>query len=161
MRRLRVLAPVAAAIILATLGIAYYFTVEPAPTLKIRWRAGVTPGERAEVERRFRLVKPTPDQPRTYRYDLLDTRASNIEALVHDPAVEDTADIDTVHYVLPPDYPYGKSWTWAAYRMPILRAPGVVDMLVGISAIALIERLGEMLWIARRRRTSAHRSPPA
>lgn len=138
MMRARVLIPIVAAIVLASFGITYYFTVEPAPTVKVRWRATVTPEQRAELEREFLLVRPKPDERRTYRYDLLDDSPSNMEALVHDPAVEDTADIDTVHYTLPPDYPYGTSWTWAAYRVPILRAPGVVETVVGISAVALV-----------------------
>lgn len=133
-----VVIPIVGAIVLASLGITYYFTVEPALTVKVRWRATVTPVQRAELERQFLLVRPMPDQGRTYRYDLLDTSPSNMEALVHDPAVEDTADIDTVRYTLPPDYPYGTSWTWAAYRVPILREPGVVEAVVGISAAMLI-----------------------
>ena len=136
--RARVLIPILGAIILASLGVTYYFTVEPALTVKVRWRATVTPDQRSDLERQFLLVRPVLDQGRTYRYDLLDTSPSNMEALVRDPAVEDTADIDTVHYTLPPDYPYGTSWTWAAYRVPILRAPGVVETVVGISAMTLV-----------------------
>jgi hypothetical protein len=144
--RARVLIPIAGAVVLAALGVTYYFTVEPAPTVKVRWRATVTPDQRSDLEREFLLVRPTPDERRTYRYDLLDTSPSNVEALVHDPAVEDTADIDPVHYTWPPDYPYGSSWTWAADRVPILRAPGVVETVVGVSAVALIVPLVWLAW---------------
>ena len=46
-------AAAAAACLLAALGLAYYFTVVPAPAMNVRWREDVTAERRAAFERRF------------------------------------------------------------------------------------------------------------
>lgn len=82
---------------LAALAFAYWFTVEPAPGVRVRWRDHVTVEEQAALERKYLLVDPEgphPESPRSFGYALLDTSRSNIEALVKDPAVFDTNDIE-------------------------------------------------------------------
>ena len=126
-----------AALVLAALGAAYFFTCEPSLTVKIRWRGDVDAARRAALERKFLLVNPSPQERRTIRYDLLDTSRSNLQAILDNPAVEDTTDIDRFSFSLPADYPYGSSWRWVAHRTPLLRIPGVVEALVGICAAVL------------------------
>jgi hypothetical protein len=147
-------AAVAAASVLMVTGLAYYLTYEPAPEIRIRWRDGVTVERRAELERRFRLVNPNPHEDRL-SYDLLDTRRSNIEAIVRERDVYDTDVIRQRDFTLPPDYPYGKSWMWIAYRIPVLRMPGVVQTMVAICGAVLVTSAGVMI-VRRRRAPRGH-----
>ena len=117
------------------LGVAYLLTYEPSVRVGVRWRDGITTEQRARLERQFRLVNRAPEPEEGHdRYDLLDIRPDNIEALMHDPAVEDT---ESLHGTLPPDISYGESWMWIAHRVPGLRAPGVVEALVMTCFVAL------------------------
>ncbi|MDA1183140.1 MAG: hypothetical protein O2930_00675 [Acidobacteria bacterium] len=128
------LTTVVAASVLVILGVAYCFTYEPSVRVGVRWRDGLSLERRAELERRFRLVNGVSEEGHD-RYDLLDTRPDNIEALMYDPAVADT---ESLNRSLPPDISYGESWMWLAHRIPGLRAPGVVEALVMTCFIALV-----------------------
>jgi hypothetical protein len=119
--------------VLLAFGVAYYFTVEPAPRVNIRWREGVDDDRRARLERSFLLVETGRDQ-RTYFYDLLDTSPENLRAILREPAVEDTYRFDPRTLTFPPDYAYGPSWMWVAHRTPVLRVPGVVEGIVAVCA---------------------------
>ena len=119
-RRLFVVAVVATAVILSFAG-AYYLTYEPAPLVRVRWREGLPPERRAELERRFLLVRPVLHEGRTFSYDLLDTRHSNVAELLEHPDAEDTDHIDRATATVPFDAPYGESWMWLAHRTPVLR----------------------------------------
>jgi hypothetical protein len=130
-------AAAAAGAILLALGLAYYFTYEPAPEIRIRWRDGLDPGRRAELERRFLLVNPAPFEDRL-TYDLLDTSRPNVEALVKERDIADTDRVDRVNYTIPFSIPYGSSWMWVAHRTPWLRIAGVVDGIVLLCATVLI-----------------------
>jgi hypothetical protein len=142
------LAMLAAAGVLVALGVAYYFTYEPAPQIVVLWRDNLPPNRRSALERRFRLVDPEPHENR-FTYDLLDTSQANIKALVNEPDVEDTDRIDQSHYLIPFETPYGGSWMWVAHRIPILRAPGVVPGIV-LACIAVIMG-GAGAWVEGRR----------
>ena len=119
-RRLVVPAVIATGVLLALAG-AYYLTYEPAPVVRVRWREGLPAARRAELERRFLLVRPVPHEGRTLSYDLLDTRHSNVAELLGHPDAEDTDYIDRSTATLPFDGPYGESWMWIAHRTPVLR----------------------------------------
>ena len=109
--------------VLASVGATYYLTYEPAPSIRVRWRQDVTPAALTGLERTFLLANRVAHEgsTRTFRYDLLDTSRSNLEALVTHPAVEDTDEIDRVNYAMRADCPYGESWMWVGHRIPILR----------------------------------------
>src|SRR5918996_135551 len=141
----------AAACVLVVLGIAYYFTYEPAPRIAVRWPPGLDPARRQELERRFLLVKPVPDRDRV-EYDLLDTSRGNIEALVREPDVADTDRVGRENFGLPLDVPYGTSWMWVAHRTPLLRIPGVVTAIVAICGLAVAAALAAELRSRVRRR---------
>ena len=128
----------AAACLLAALGLAYYFTVVPAPVINVRWREDVTAERRAVLERRFLLVRPRESEGRTVRYDLLDTSTRNLAALVDEPDVDDTTVINRLARTIPFDYRYGEGWTWVAHRVPVLRVLGVVEGLVVASVVIVL-----------------------
>jgi hypothetical protein len=102
---------VVAASVLLACGVAYYLTYEPSVRIGVRWRNEVTEERRGELERRFRLVNGVPTGT-TFRYDLLDTRRTNIEALIKDPNAEDTESVSRTLFEAPPDIEYGQSWMW-------------------------------------------------
>src|SRR5689334_19090 len=77
---------VLAAVALAAIAATYWYTVEPAPAVKVRWRAGIGSEDRRAAERRYRLVAPIAAEGRSVTYNLLDTSAVNIDALISDPA---------------------------------------------------------------------------
>src|SRR5688572_8287689 len=150
MTALRVMGILAGCVLVA-LGTAYYFTYEPAPRIAIRWPERLAPERRQALERRFLLVNPAPDRDRV-EYDLLDTSAANIEALVHERDVADTDRVSRERFTVPLDVPYGTSWMWVAHRTPVLRIPGVVGALVGVCVLALVAVIaGELRWRLRRR----------
>ncbi len=129
-------ATVVAASVMLSLGVAYYLTYEPSVRIGVRWQDGVSLEQRARLERRFRLVNGVPSETHI-RYDLLDTRRSNIEALVTDRNTEDTESVSRTAFVAPADIEYGESWMWVAHRIPGLRAPGVVEALLMACIVVL------------------------
>ena len=145
------LTTVVAASVLLAFGVAYYLTYEPSVRIGVRWRDGVTEERRGELERRFRLVNGV-STGTSFRYDLLDTRPTNIEALIKDPNAEDTESVSRTLFVAPPDIEYGQSWMWIAHRIPGLRAPGVVEAIVMTCVIALVGGVGRLAQGARTRR---------
>jgi hypothetical protein len=147
-----------AAAILAVLGAVYWYTVEPAPAVKVRWRDGVTAGQRAALQRRFRLVDPIAAEGRTITYNLLDTSRRNLQAIVAESAVEDTSEFDRIQLTLPADAPYGTRWTWLANRLPVTRLPGVMAAVV--TACLLVLGLSALRAV-RARRLSASEPGPA
>jgi hypothetical protein len=139
---------------LAALGIAYWLTYEPAPAVQIRWRDGLSAARRAQLERKYLLVEPDPESG---HYALLDTSRRNIEALVTDPDVADTNDIDRVEFLIPFHVAYHTRWMWGAHRVPVLRVGWVrlalITLLAGMAAAGLAG-----LWHAARLRHPAHTS---
>lgn len=124
---------------LLTLGVAYVLTCEPAPRVRIQWRADVTAEQQVALERTYLLVNPRERMPGgSTAYDLLDTRVSNIRALLEDPSIANTGDIDGSTYSIPFDTEYGIAWMWVAHRIPGLRDGRVqVVVVVALSAMAL------------------------
>lgn len=133
---------------LAALGVAYWFTYEPAPGIRVTWAAAVGEAERAALERRYQLANrrgADEDVPPSLAYDLLDTRASNIEALLNDPAVIDTNDLDDEYFRVRLGTAYGDEWMWIAHRIPGLRDGRVrAAVLVLLTALSLFG-LGRLL----------------
>lgn len=66
------------------------------PEVTVRWREGITTAEREALERRHGLQngEPVEDTATGWEYELRDRSRENITALVRDPAVDDTANID-------------------------------------------------------------------
>ena len=141
----RATAAIAACTLLA-LTSTYYLTYEPAPRVGVLWREGIRPERRVALERRFLLVNPAVDDDRL-EYDLLDTSRGNLEALVNEPDAADTDRISREHFEVPFNIPYGESWMWVAYRIPVLRIPAVLRGIVAACALLLVGWLvAEGLW---------------
>lgn len=66
----------------------------PGATVHIKWQPTVTESERHTLETRFALADGEQVDQHTWRYDLLDPSPDNIRAIVIEPAVADTNDID-------------------------------------------------------------------
>lgn len=124
---------------LGALGSAYGLTYEPAPRVRVQWRDDLRPEERAQRERTYLLVNPRDPIPDgSIAYDLLDTSTSNIRALVGDPAVTNTGDIDENVFVVPFQTEYGESWMWIAHRIPGLRDPAIrTTVILALFAMAI------------------------
>lgn len=152
------IAAAVALFVLALIGGTYWYTVEPAPAVKVRWREGIGADRQAELERRFLLFDPVAPEGRSATYTLLDTSAANIEAIVEAPEVEDTYDIERQRYTVQPAAPYGTRWMWLAHRVPLLRTPGVVETIVAACAVVLI---GAGLAALRKRRVPARAASDA
>jgi hypothetical protein len=68
------------------------------PPIHVRWKPATSEAERAELERRFGLRQGEFTEGTTYAYLLTDTSTDNIRALVQDPLVDDTANINRLRY---------------------------------------------------------------
>ncbi len=94
---------VALALLAAGLPIATRALVGPrGATVHVRWQPSVTESERRNVEARFRLADGERLDEYTWRYDLIDPSRDNIRALVLEPAVADTHNIDRPNNTLDP-----------------------------------------------------------
>jgi len=69
----------------------------------VRWQPSVTTTDRRELEARFHLTDGEQLDAATWRYNLTDPSASNISALVSEPAAADTHNIDRTNGALASD----------------------------------------------------------
>ncbi len=74
----------------------------PGADVHVRWQASLGDAARRALEARYHLVDGQELETYTWRYDLTDPSRDNIRALVADPAVADTGDIDRPKYSLTP-----------------------------------------------------------
>ena len=132
----------------------YQVSHEPAPTIRVLWRADVTVARRAELERTHLLANgrdPLPDQPRSVMYDLLDTSSRNIRALVQDSQIQDTHDIDREQYLIGSGARPSASITWLANRVPGVRESWAQWLLMlTFSALALVGSVPLLIESSRR-----------
>src|SRR5688572_14682069 len=100
----------------------------PGFPVKIRWATELEASLRTGIERRYRLEDGQQEEGRTWKYTLHDLRPANLRAIVLDPHIEDTANIDRT---VPPNV--NESWVQdmrRALRRPpaIALAPGVLTL---------------------------------
>lgn len=137
---------------LTTLAFTYWFTYEPAPGVRVQWRDDVSLEYQTFLESKYLLtdrVGPDPDARRSFGYALLDTSRSNIEALVKDPAVLDTNDIEDKagEFYVRLGTAYSDRWMWLAHRIPLLRYALVRwTLILGLTVMVLRGATG--LWRA-------------
>ena len=72
----------------------------PGGRVHVRWQASVDTATRQRLEAQYRLADAEQLDDRTWRYDLIDPRTDTIRAIVNDPAVADTHDINRDGYAL-------------------------------------------------------------
>jgi len=78
----------------------------PGAYVHVEWQPTVDEATQAQVAERYRLDKPEKlKDPYSWRFDLIDTSSNNIRALVADPAVRDTHEIDRHAFTLEPTAP--------------------------------------------------------
>ena len=66
--------------------------------IHVRWAPAVDAARRQQLERQYGLTVPEPTEGRTFAYALTDLSLANIRALVSDPEVEDTHEINRTAY---------------------------------------------------------------
>jgi hypothetical protein len=122
----------AGVILLAIAGAAYatlQLTLDPKPaSIHVRWAPGVDAATREASEERYSLSRGVSDG-RTWAYLLSDTSSSNIRALVSDPIVEDTADIER------PEFRVSRASTRGPY--PPAPRPWIPATLRGLTVFCL------------------------
>jgi hypothetical protein len=130
---------------LGALAFAYWFTYEPAPGVRVSWRPGITLEQQEALERKYMLAARRAPLNGSLAYDLLDTTRSNIEALLKDPAVVDTNDIDDEYFRVRLGTDYGDRWMWVAHRTPLLRIATVRWGLIATLAATAVWGLRGLL----------------
>jgi hypothetical protein len=140
---------------LASMRVAYNLTYEPAPAVRVRWRDGTGDWRRAWLERKYRLIGAEAPMGLSYSYVLMDTSRRNIEAMIKDPEVADTNDIDRRKFEVPWETAYyTQTIMWVADRVPGLRQPpvrwGVVAGLVAMILAGSTRIVRAADWVNRR-----------
>jgi len=108
-----------------------------APRVNVRWNSDLGAQDRQRLESRFGLVRPTQTDGTTWRYDLVDTTHGNVAALVADPAVSDTHEIDRTLGEVAPGAPRGTTFV-GSQALNFWRVPPVPAALATASAAALL-----------------------
>jgi hypothetical protein len=113
--------------------------------INLRWDETVSDDERVQLERQAGLTPIERRGPRTWSYSLRDHSRRNVERLVRDPRIEDTAHVDraTFRVVLDrPDLPWWVRW--------LLETDGTADAVAyGLVTVAALCALGAWRAIAR------------
>ena len=111
------------------------------PQISVRWQVGLTESERVEVERRLGLQPVRLESPDTWRYELTNASRDTIEAIVTDPAVDDTHFVNRQTFDLSDDAPRSLRRPSAlAQRWPVITAmldagPILFNILGAIAAL--------------------------
>jgi hypothetical protein len=102
----------------------------------VRWRPGVDPEARRDIERAHRLIPVAFRGDRTWAYLLSDLSGDNISSLLHDAAVEDTHHVERGQARVASTAPRGDYLTdrpaWIARALELVRGA-----LLGAGALAL------------------------
>jgi hypothetical protein len=121
-------------------------TITP-PRITVRWRPDVTAVSRTALEQRYDLRDGEATDARTWRYEAGNGSRDNIGALVRDPAVEDTGNIDREALSIP-DADVRITLRRVSY--PFSRyLEGPADLALLQSSLWLWLAGGAMLWAAR------------
>jgi hypothetical protein len=117
----------------------------------VRWAVTVDGGQRQQLEQRYSLTAPQQTDDRTFAYAITDVSGANIRALVLDPAVEDTHEINRTSYrvgFFSPRLPYATPYPSLPAAMDVL---ALLSLVLGVAWTAVrggVARLAE--WIGHR-----------
>ena len=106
--------------------------------IHVRWAPDVTHAERVREEETYGLRLPEFKGGRTWSYALTDVSGGNVRALVGDPAVEDTQNINRVRFrpgLFTPRLPYRTAAPWIPAG---LNGLGVLFLLGGALVYGLV-----------------------
>ena len=105
--------------------------------IHIRWSPAVDEATRGQEERRYGLGRPEFREGRTWGYALSNVSRANVTALVNDPAVEDTHNINRIKFrpgLFTPRLPYETRTPWIPVGLNVL---SVLFVLGGMLAMGL------------------------
>lgn len=120
--------------------------------IHVEWRPSVDDAARRQLEARFALAGPQKLEPAyTWRYDLRNTSGSNIRALVTDPAVEDTHEIDRTIFALEPTAPRTgrRDLLTVAGDAVVSAADGLGFLLVAVALLGFFSRTSPLHLLQR------------
>jgi hypothetical protein len=106
----------------------------------VRWAPAVSDTARALAEQTYHLSMGAHREDRTWGYALTETSRANIEALVRDPAVEDTHQIHRTAFrvgYFAPRLPYQTRQPWIPAALEIVCATLLLGALVGLGLALL------------------------
>jgi hypothetical protein len=114
-------------------------TLRPsAAGIHVRWTVQADDIDRQAAEQRYRLTQGSPGDARTWTYLLTDTSQENVRALVTDPSVEDTSNIDRVAFRVDRESTRGRPPQALRPRAAAnLRLAAILTGLLGLVAISL------------------------
>ena len=140
-RRVRRRLVIAGLMLWALAGAAYVARVltfgERPAYIHIRWSPAVDEATRVEEERTYGLGRPEFREGRTWGYALSDLSRANVTALVNDPAVEDTHNINRIKFrpgLFTPRFPYETRAPWIPVGLNVL---SILFVLGGMLAMGL------------------------
>lgn len=120
----------------------------------VRWAPTVDTTEREQLERAHSLTHPEQREDRTWGYQITDLSADNLEALVTNPAAEDTHNIHRTAFRIwrtAPRFPYATTRpAWIATLLEFL-----IRACLGGGAVALAVG-GFTTWRARTAPAAGH-----
>jgi hypothetical protein len=131
----------------------------PRAKIAVRWAAHVALDQRSMLERRYGLLAGVADEGRTWRYELEDPEPVTLRALINDPSVEDTNNVDrgSGRIVAAPAEPIGSRLRryFPPLRLEIARnvrtRENAVAWLFYVTMLTPVAVLLMLLWRARRR----------
>ncbi len=108
-------------------------TPAPRAGVNIRWARSTSDETRARLVERYSLEEAAKIADRSWKYFAADTSRGTLEAIVTDPAVEDTYGVDRRWYFLtePPREPPLESWRRAVPLLRMSLLPGVFTVQNG------------------------------
>ena len=132
-------------VILALIGSLNLFSAPSfAPRVHVRWVPGLSEIARVEHERQLKLVAGEHIEGETWAYDLADSSSPGVQAIVDDPSVADTDDIDRARGTVSVDAPNGATRIGNDALGPLREAPFVPWLtrfafsLLGLSGLWLL-----------------------
>src|SRR5262245_37010429 len=111
--------------------------------INVRWSPATTPDVQHRLEQQYHLTYGLRTEGRTFSYDLTDLSRSNIQAMVLDPAVEDTHYIHRTAYRIWRFAPRSKYYDGGEKWGPLFEATVVAFAL--LAAIAFVLAASERL----------------
>lgn len=114
-------------------------TLQPSPAgVRVRWAPQADAIARQAAEQRYHLFEGREADGRTWSYLLKDTSYDNVRALVGDPSVEDTADIDRAAFRVSRESTRDRPpQSLRPRRTAMLRVAVILAGLLGVAAVSL------------------------
>ena len=135
--------------VLVALGLTWAIFERPAPVVSVRWNDDVSVEERQRLEEQF-FLESGEQSDAAWRYQLGWPARSNIAAIVRNPRVNDTHNLDRSNLQLSADVSFGPSRVW--WAGPFKGARGRSQFRYLVLVIAVVTSI--CAWQDRRARRS-------